>query len=172
MLEKRDALPPSEAERLSQLVQENVIKSAMFQSANVVGAYSAIGSEVRTDMVMTAAKSQGKTLALPRIEGDKMLFYEMTSPDDLVKGKYGIKEPLPKRLVKTVDIVLVPGVAFDNSGFRIDYNKNYYDRFLSQRPALFSVGVCYSFQVLPGLPQSRFDRRLDSLVTDNGFVYF
>jgi 5-formyltetrahydrofolate cyclo-ligase len=171
-LQKRNSLPLPEADRLAGLAQKHVVDSDYFQSARAVGAYFAIGSEVRLDWLIKTAQSQGKTVALPRIEGNLVLFYEITSLDDLAVGQFGIKEPLPKKPVKELDLLLVPGVAFDKDGYRIGYGKGYYDRFLSTGKVLFSMGVCYSFQLLPKLPQSRYDIRLDSLATDNGVLYF
>jgi 5-formyltetrahydrofolate cyclo-ligase len=89
----------------------------------------------------------------------------------LTEGKFGIKEPLPAAPpVDGIDLVLVPGVAFDLKGCRIGYGKGYYDRFLSMQHS-FSMGLAYSFQVVDELPRGRFDRRIASIATESGISY-
>ena len=169
MLDRRNSLAAGQMEEQSRLVQEHVISSKEFAHAKVIGAYYAIGSEVRTGMIMDAAVAQGKKVALPRTEGDRMIFHEMAS--ELAEGKFGIKEPLATAPpVDGIDLVLVPGVAFDLKGCRIGYGKGYYDRFLSMQHS-FSMGLAYSFQVVDELPRGRFDRRIASIATETGISY-
>jgi 5-formyltetrahydrofolate cyclo-ligase len=170
MLERRNGLATDDVEKMSRLVQEHVIGSKEFASARTVGAYYAAGSEVRTSLVIEAAKRAGKKVALPRIEGDHMVFYEYTG--ELAEGRFGIKEPVPRSAAVNddIDLVLVPGLAFDRKGCRIGYGKGYYDRFLSMRHS-FSMGLAYSFQVVDELPRGRFDRRILSVATEEGVLY-
>ncbi|AIC15089.1 putative 5-formyltetrahydrofolate cyclo-ligase [Nitrososphaera viennensis EN76] len=155
------------------LVQESAVQSKEFEKAQVVGAYYPKGSEVRTALLIGIAKEQGKKVALPRTEGNDMRLYEYEPADKLVPGKFGIMEPAPKkRLVERVDLLLVPGVAFDRKGCRIGYGKGYYDRFISEGGASFSMGLAYSIQIVDELPRGRFDRKLGALATENGLLYF
>lgn len=154
------------------LVQESVVQSKEFEKAQVVGAYYPKGSEVRTALLMGIATEQGKKVALPRTEGYYMRFFEYEPADKLVEGKFGIMEPEPKKLVEHVDLLLVPGVAFDRKGCRIGYGKGYYDRFISEGRASFSMGLAYSIQLVSELPKGRFDRKLGALATENGILYF
>lgn len=154
------------------LVQESVVQSKEFEKAQVVGAYHPKGSEVRTALLIGIAKEQGKKVALPRMEGCDMRFFEYEPADDLVEGRFGIMEPAPKKLVGHVDLLLVPGVAFDRKGCRIGYGKGYYDRFISEGRASFSMGLAYSIQLVNELPRGRFDRKMGALATENGILYF
>lgn len=171
MLERRNGLATGDIERMSRLVQEHVIASKEFASARIIGAYYATGSEVRTSLVIEAARSAGKKVALPRIEGDHMAFYEYAA-GELAEGRFGIMEPLPTAppAGDYIDLVLVPGLAFDRKGCRIGYGKGYYDRFLSMRHS-FSMGLAYLFQVVDELPRGRFDRRILSVATEEGILY-
>lgn len=159
-------------EQQSVLVQERVAQSKEFEKALVVGAYYPKGSEVRTALVIGIAKEEGKKVALPRTEDYNMRFFEFEPADKLVEGKFGILEPMPIKPVKQVDLLLVPGVAFDLMGSRIGYGKGYYDRFISEGGASFSMGLAYSIQVVNKLPIGRFDRRLGALATENAILYF
>lgn len=146
-----------------------MIKSKEFRSANVIGAYFATRSEVRTDLIIAQARKLKKKVTLPRTEGDLIKFYEMT--DKLTLGRFGIMEPFPLSLAGEMDLLVVPGVAFDRKGYRVGYGKGYYDRFLSESKA-FSVGLAYDLQVVDILPRGAHDQKLDALATESGIIYF
>jgi 5-formyltetrahydrofolate cyclo-ligase len=172
MLEKRNSLTLEEATKLGTLAQKNVIETQEFQSALSIGLYYPLGSEVRTDMIAQSARGQKKKVFLPRTEGNMIKFYEYNTGDELTKGRFGVMEPVPNGLTVALDLVVIPGVVFDAKGCRIGYGKGFYDRFLAQERATFSMGLAYSFQVVDGLPRGRFDRRLGALATDEGVMYF
>ncbi len=173
MLEKRNGLDAQEIARRSKCIQEFLINSKEFQSANVVGAYHAFGSEVKTDLVIEHAKALGKNVALPSVEGEDLTFYELSSGKYLVKGRFGIMEPLPYGPIDRIDLLVVPGIAFDKQGYRLGYGKGYYDKFLAKKKVLFSIGLAYSFQLLDNglLPSGEHDKRLDAIATEDGITY-
>lgn len=162
----------ADVEKYSALVQQNIIHSKEFAQAKTVGAYFPKGSEVRTGLLMSTARKHGKRVALPKTEGYYMHFYEYGPDDDLVEGRFGIMEPAPVKPVEKVDLLLVPGVAFDRKGCRIGYGKGYYDRFIAAGQAGFSIGLAYSFQVVQELPRGRFDQSLNAVATESGILYF
>ena len=170
MLEKRDALDAKDAARRSKSVQEFLLNSKEFKSAKVVGAYHAFGSEVRTDLIIERARALAKTIALPSVEGESLAFYELSSGKYLVKGRFGIMEPLPYGPVDRMDLLVVPGVAFDKKGYRLGYGKGYYDKFLAKKKVT-SIGLGYSFQLLESLPRGKYDKRLDAIATEDGVHY-
>lgn len=170
MLERRNGLDPGEIARLSNHIQEFVTESKEFKSARVVGAYYAFGSEVKTDLILERAKALSKKVALPSVEGTSLAFYELSSGKYLVKGRFGIMEPLPYGPVDKIDLLVVPGIAFDKQGYRLGYGKGYYDKFLAGK-SVFSIGLGYSFQLLDGLPRGEYDKRLDAIATEQGIHY-
>lgn len=147
-----------------------MIGSKEFKSAKVVGAYYAFGSEVKTDLILEKAKALGKKVALPSAEGESLTFYELSSGKYLVKGRFGIMEPLPYGPVDRMDLLVVPGIAFDKKGYRLGYGKGYYDKFLAKK-SVFSIGLAYSFQLLGSLPKAKYDKRLDAIATEGGIHY-
>jgi 5-formyltetrahydrofolate cyclo-ligase len=170
MLGRRNRLGQGEIIKLSKRVQEFVIRSKEFKSAQVVGAYYAFGSEVKTDLILEKAKALGKKVALPSVEGTSLTFYELSSGKYLVKGRFGIMEPLPYGPVDRMDLLVVPGIAFDNKGYRLGYGKGYYDKFLAKK-SIFSIGLAYSFQLLESLPRGKYDKKLDAIATEEGIHY-
>ena len=169
MLAKRDGLMPAQISRLSRAAQESIIRSKEFRTAGCVGAYFAFGSEVRTDLLISEVKKLGKTVALPRVEGQNISFYQYLDSNHLVKGRFGIMEPLPQIRVKGIDLLVVPGIAFDRRGYRLGYGKGYYDRFLSENPTI-SIGLAYSIQLVENIPHRSHDRRMDAIAAEDGIV--
>lgn len=172
MLEKRNALAAGDVERHSRFIQEHVIRSKEFQSAMVVATYFAFGSEVRTNLIIEQARKLGKMVALPSVEGNRIAFYEMSSGKHLVTGRFGMMEPLPYGPVDAINLLVVPGIAFDRKGYRLGYGKGYYDRFLSGKRGIFSIGLAYNFQLLESLPHGKHDKKLDAVATEEGVLCF
>jgi 5-formyltetrahydrofolate cyclo-ligase len=170
MLERRNRLTCQEIAKRSKSIQGFVINSKEFLQAKVVGAYFALGSEVTTELIIKRAKTVGKKIALPRVEEDNIIFYELSSIKSLIRGRFGIMEPPPYGQMSDIDILVVPGIAFDKKGNRLGYGKGYYDRLLSSKRT-FSIGLAYSFQLLENLPYDRYDKRLDAIASEDGLHY-
>jgi 5-formyltetrahydrofolate cyclo-ligase len=170
MIEERNRLNASEITKRSKVVQELVINSKKFHLSKVVGAYFAFGSEARTDIIIERGGMLGKKIALPRVIEDEIIFYELSSSKELIRGAFGIMEPPPHNRVNTIDLLIVPGIAFDKKGYRLGYGKGYYDRLLSGK-RIFSIGLAYSFQLLENLPHDRNDKRLDAIASEDGIHY-
>ena len=170
MLERRNRLNPQEISKRSKSIQEFVINSNEFQPAKVVGTYFAFGSEVTTELIIERAKILGKKIALPRVEEDRITFYELSSTKSLIRGRFGIMEPLPYGKMSEIDILVVPGIAFDKKGNRLGYGKGFYDRLLLTKRT-FSIGLAYSFQLLENLPHDLYDKRLDAIASEDGIHY-
>lgn len=167
----RNKLNSPEVAKRSKAIQEFVINAEEFQQAKVVGAYFAIGSEVMTELIIGRAKILNKKIALPRVEEDKIAFYELPLTNTLVKGKFGIMEPPPYKPMDTMDILVVPGIAFDKNGNRLGYGKGFYDRLLADKRTKFSIGLAYSFQLVEILPYDLYDKRLDAIASEDGIHY-
>ena len=170
MLEMRNRLNHPEIAKKSKTIQEFVIKSKEFESAKVVGTYYALGSEVTTELIIKRATILGKKIALPRVEEDKITFYELSSMKSLIRGRFGILEPSPYEQMSDIDILIVPGIAFDKKGNRLGYGMGFYDRLLSCKRT-FSIGLAYSFQLLENLPHDKYDKRLDAIASEDGIHY-
>lgn len=109
-------------------------------------------------------------IVLPCVIDDENLeLRHYTGPHDLeVRGKYHIPEPVGPLFTDyaSIDLALIPGMAFDAFGHRLGRGKGYYDRLLSH-PAFASIpkiGVCYDFQLLPAVPSLPHDCMMDSLI--------
>lgn len=149
----------------------------VFKRASVIAGFYPIKSEVNLIPLLAQSLAEGKALLLPRCQADGTLtFHQVKRLPDLVPGTYGIPEPSPHSPVAApalIDLILVPGLAFDRGGFRIGYGKGYYDRFLPLlRGDCVTCGVAYSLQLADDLPTDPFDLPVQLLVTERGAKKF
>lgn len=105
---------------------------------------------------------------------DEIAFHLVTDPTTLEKGSYRIPEPNPQVhppvSPEDIDLVLVPGLAFDLRGNRLGQGAGYYDRFLSLIPTTPMIGVTFGSQLLPQVPAEPHDRTMAYLATDRGTI--
>jgi 5-formyltetrahydrofolate cyclo-ligase len=130
-------------------------------------AYWSMDDEVHThDFVL---KFLGKKqIILPVVKGDVLELKEFTSKTNMMIGEsYGIKEPEgePFNEIDKIDLIIVPGVAFDVKNNRLGRGKAYYDNLLIKTRAL-KVGVCFDFQLLNSVPVEEHDVKMDLVITD------
>lgn len=176
LLARRQALAPDVRERCSHAAQEALIGSAAFAAANQILIYIAFRGEVGTERIARAAVAAGKGLVLPRVVKEPrglVLHAYSGDPATLAPGAYGIMEPRPAWPVLApaeVDLVVVPGVAFDRSGGRLGYGGGYYDRLLPGLRHARLVGLAFECQVVDRLPHDPHDMSVDGLATELGYT--
>jgi 5-formyltetrahydrofolate cyclo-ligase len=161
--------------RLSLLIQARFLDSAAYRQAGSIGLYSPMLNEVQTELVARRCLADGKRLSYPRIKGGGLEFVAVSGLGELAPGTYGIPEPTGEALVPypELELLVVPGVAFDLSGHRLGYGKGYYDRTLARCVAFLErVGFAYEFQVVEQLPADPHDCRLTRLVTEQRILRF
>jgi 5-formyltetrahydrofolate cyclo-ligase len=112
--------------------------------------------------------SNCKQIVLPAIQGDKMIIKTYSSTNLMKISLLGISEPdLDEIFNGKIDVVIVPGIAFDTLKNRLGRGKGYYDRFL-ERNNLLKIGICFDFQLLETVPYSVLDVKMDIIVTPGG----
>ena len=112
------------------------------------------------------------TVALPRVMGNDMMFYKIDSvKEHLEKSKFGIEEPKANSEnyidVKSIDLVIVPGVCFDTEKNRVGFGKGFYDRFLRNHN-ISTIAICFDEQILKHekIPTSPFDVQVEKIITE------
>ena len=118
-------------------------------------------------------RSRGTTVALPRIEGDHVVPVVATPCAGMSATSFGAMEPAEGRVldVAELDLVVVPGVAFDRSCGRVGYGGGYYDRLLGERRAgAAAIAIAFGLQVVDRVPSGAVDRRLDGVVTETEVI--
>lgn len=149
-----------------------------YQRARTAMFYVDVRTEVRTRQDLATALAHGKTIVVPwcNDQGELELFW-LESMEDLALGMYKILEPkpelrhLPERQVdvKSLDIVMVPGVAFTREGARMGHGKGYYDKLLEHaRPDAPLVALAFECQLFPEIPTQSHDVFMDKIITEKG----
>ncbi len=178
MIRARQALSPDLRSELSRRAQEALTGTRWFRSAKTLLLYLPIRGEVETEGIARTARSAGKGLVLPRVQQEPRKLWLHAWVGEPVPGAYGIREPAagwPLVEPGAIDLVVVPGVAFDRSGGRLGYGGGYYDRTLllirAANPGARFVGLAFTLQVVAALPREEHDIPLDGLVTEDGMAY-
>lgn len=147
------------------LIQERIVKEPLFNTAKTVLLYYALPDEVQTDTFIEQWGDK-KQLLLPTVIGDHLILKRYQGKSSLKKGAYNIWEPigLPFNDLSKIDLVLVPGVAFDYNKNRLGRGKGYYDRLLKNLTCPF-WGIAYDFQLLEAIPSEIHDIKMDKIIT-------
>jgi len=172
-LARRDSIPLPVRKVKDAAIAGRLLSLDKFADARTVLFYASFRSEAATGEIIRKALDMGKTVLLPRVFAEEaaLRLFEIKSTNELRPGYMGIPEPdaLEERLmdIGEVDLVVVPGAAFDERGFRLGYGKGYYDRLLAvegRRPYL--VALAYEEQMLASIPAEAHDIGVDVVVTD------
>ena len=161
----------------SAAIAERLTNSEQWSTARGVAAFVGVGLEVDTLPIIECAQRQGKRLLLPRcLSSTTLEFAEYSQHDVLENGRFGIPEPMadrPGESLRGIDLVLVPGLAFDCFGGRLGKGAGYYDRVLAPldrqaRPALLGLG--FALQITQRVPMTTLDVCLDAVVTESAWI--
>jgi 5-formyltetrahydrofolate cyclo-ligase len=172
MLKKRNSFSNDILKEMGHMIQAKVMEMDEFAMAETVGAYCSIGTEVNTMHIIRAVLEMKKKLALPKVRGESIYFAEVRDIErDLERGQYKIMEPKDHcAKTETMDLILIPGIAWDMHGHRLGYGKGYYDRYLSNINAS-SIGLAYDFQVLESIPHDKDDFNVKMIVTEKRVIH-
>lgn len=172
IMARRNKLSQLEVDTLSQQVCRRLEELQPLQRAQVIMGFSSIRNEVNLSPLLQKLQNQGRTILLPRVEGDSLQAVEFRPGEDMGRGSFGIREPLGEPFtVDKIDVVIVPGLVFDAGGYRLGYGKGYYDRFLPRlNRQCFKCGICYEFQVVDNVYPYSGDIPVHWIVTDHSEI--
>jgi 5-formyltetrahydrofolate cyclo-ligase len=172
ILYKRNSLSESEIINNSKIISIRVIATQEYQSSKSIGVYYPIGSEVNTFDIIKHSIDNKKDVGLPRvIDSTKIEFFKVIEDSfekiKFTKGKYGVFEnSMSTTSIDQMDLLIIPGIAFDLQGNRIGYGKGYYDRLLSSRKAKYVIGLAFETQVINEIPNNDYDIPVNIIITE------
>ncbi len=169
MKRQKLALTPEARMRLSLDICQSVESLPEFKTAQYVLLYHALPDEVDTAPMLTRWLGR-KQLFLPIVKGDDLVIAPY-DPSMMKQGAYGIWEPDETNAVSPslIDLIIVPGVAFDQSRNRLGRGKGYYDRLLTGTTA-HKVGIAYDLQLLDSIPAEAHDIPMNRIVTEHHII--
>ena len=163
MRERKRAVPMEEKLRRSDAILHRLEELPLFREARVVLLYWSMSDEVQTHRFVERWYRE-KTVLLPCVDGDELRLRRYTGPDCMVEGpQFGISEPTGPEWtdLAAVDLIVVPGVAFDRQGNRMGRGRGFYDRLLKSTPNAVKCGVAFDFQLLDEIPTEPHDVKMD-----------
>ncbi len=162
--------PDARAEKSARLCAA-IADSAAWRNAQTVAIFAPQMRE--PDVELLWMHVGGKSFAYPRVVEGRLDLFRVESLHELAPGAFGLREPLAKIehavAPESLDLILVPGVAFTRNGERLGRGGGFYDRLLASLPAhTCKIGVCFDAQILPEFPVESHDQRVDFLATETG----
>lgn len=130
--------------------------------------YSSLPSEPYTHELINTLSGQGIKVLLPKVlNGTEMEFRMYEGEDKVSTGPFGIIEPTTPKVTDfdDVNLIVIPGMAFDRQGHRMGKGKGYYDRFLSALPHhIYRLGICFDYQIRENIPHDEYDIPMDAVI--------
>jgi 5-formyltetrahydrofolate cyclo-ligase len=152
----------------SRKIGDRIRQLSVYQEASSILVYFSHRNEVSLYPLIEDAWKQGKQVSLPSMEQNTIVPRLFTSPAELELGSFRILEPnatCEKVKKSQIDVVLVPGVAFDQKRYRLGFGKGHYDRFFATLPAVFKCGIAYDEQIVEAIDVENHDIPMDILIT-------
>jgi len=154
ILAKRLALSEQVLAAYATSLIQQIKAHPLYQEAKVVGLFSAIKHEPDLSPLL----KDSKIWLLPKVSGDNLIYVRYLSQSLLIKSELGILEPQGlKDESSSLDLVIIPGIAFDTKGNRIGFGKGYFDRFLSSHQLPYLIGVAFPFQMQKQIKTTKSD---------------
>ena len=172
ILKKLHDISAKEKERKVEELKEKLFLLEEFKKAKCVMFYVSKHYEVNTHKMIDESIAMGKKVVVPiTLKEEKMLRPSELKDrkKELVKSHYGIHQPREKHIrpvsPEEVNVMIVPGIAFDKSGHRLGHGGGYYDMFLEKAPpGIFTVGLAFDFQLVDELPRYDTDIPVDKVI--------
>ena len=162
-------------DEVSQAIVDRFMQLPEYQQAKTVMFYVDVRTEVRTRQALPAALASGKRIVVPYCVDGELELFHLESMDELELGMYRILEPkaelrgmaAKQTPVEELDLVMVPGVAFDRRGGRTGHGKGYYDKLLEHAlPKTPLIALAFECQLFPEIPMQDHDIFMDKVVTE------
>ena len=173
LIKKRNDLNSNKMKQFSSIISDKIINNCYFQKASNILAYIPCRNEVDIRDVIEKAWQLNKRIIIPKTDLiEKQIYpYLINSWQELELGNYQLLEPtIDKKKpfpITDIEVVLIPGVAFDKNGYRLGYGGGFYDRFFSNyQTNFYKIGIAYDFQIFNQLPVLKHDFPVDEIITE------
>ena len=175
ILALRNALPRAKVELMSRNICRRFARLPVVQDCSSVMIFLSFGSEINTDYLIQWLWKQKKKVFVPlcKPETRAMDILSIATFADVEPGYFGIREPkkslCPPVAKESIDLVVVPAVAFDRRGYRVGYGGGYYDRFLAGMDVP-RIGLAFSCQIVAEVPVDTHDLAVQGIVTEQEYL--
>lgn len=175
-LHRREELTSKERTRLSQRIVDSTARWIQREGFDAVMLYLNMRSEVETTGLLEGLLNSGKQVCAPVVDTEPLGLTprRIQSPrTELVRHPYGMLEPnatCPIFPTEHLQLIVVPGIAFDRKGYRLGYGKGFYDRFLVKCPQAVTIGLAYQVQLVEDTFPQAWDVPIQHIFTETGVI--
>jgi 5-formyltetrahydrofolate cyclo-ligase len=166
--QQRLNISPRVYEHKSRVITQTLENRPIFHHAKKIMAYLSNSEEVHTHQLILDCLEKGREIFVPKVIGDRLAICRLHDWKDLRKGEFGILEPcrmLDHYHPAEMDLIIVPGIAFDKKGHRIGYGKGFYDKLLKDTSG-YKIGLAFEEQIVESIPAEAHDIPLDLIISD------
>lgn len=168
ILSQRKKITPEEWQEKSRQIYQRVTAHPLFLAADEVYCYVNYNQEADTARLIQKCWKLGKKTAVPKVLGDQMEFFYITSFDELEEGYYHIMEPVTKETACAAEaLVIMPGAAFDEECHRIGYGGGFYDKYLEKHPEYHRLAIAFEMQITGHVPADTYDIKPEVIITED-----
>ena len=181
VLDLRNSIDKNSLDSFSQAIEEKLGQLGEVKNAQRIMCFVSFGSEVHTHQLIKRWISEAKSVSVPCLQklpdGNKTMHAVHINDFSALRarGSFGILEPeleystiIPP---EELDLIIVPGTAFDIKGNRMGYGGGFYDRFLKQtKDDCIKIGICFDFQIFDSIPYQDYDIPVDLIVTEKRMI--
>ena len=172
----RNNLSQREIRRKSNQIKKKLLETDEFKQAYCIAFYVSYNNEVHTHDMIKDSLVNRKQVVVPvtNKENKCLLLSKLERWNELEVGAYGILEPMKQHVkeisIGIIDIIIVPGVVFDEYGHRIGHGMGYYDDLLKTSLNAVHIGLAFEFQIVDALPAEEQDVPVDKIVTEKRII--
>lgn len=169
--ERKKLLSKNDKDLQSEKIFSSVVNSSVYKNAQTILLYWSMDDEVPTQNFILS-NYETKTILLPCVVGDDLVLRKFSGMQSMKAGEqFGILEPTGEVFsdYENIDLMIIPGVAFDRERRRIGRGRGFYDRLLSVNQNK-KMGICFDCQFVEEVPVEDFDVKMDFVVTPNEFI--
>ena len=177
LLIKRKELPKTEVKMKSCQIQHRLFSSPWYRTAQTILFYVSYDNEVNThDMIQESLKN-GKTVIVPKadVQNKTLCLSKLLRWDDLSPGAYSILEPRDSSIhevpISSIELLIIPGIGYDQHGNRIGHGMGYYDRLLKNTVQAHSIGLAFECQLIESIPVEEHDEKVQMIVTEDRSIH-
>lgn len=176
LIEKRKKMSKKEVLEKSKQIKKLLFEIDEFKKASTILFYVSYGNEVYTHDMVKECLSNRKKVVVPFTdkENRRLILSKLGSWSDLAKGAYNILEPKKEKIdevsIFDIDLIIVPGVGFDEHGCRMGHGVGYYDDLLKDSTNMVHIGLAFEKQIVDRIPTEKHDASMDKIITEKRII--
>lgn len=176
LIKTRKNLSQEEVLEKSKIIKNKLFKMKDFKQASTILFYVSYDNEVYTHEMIKEQLTNSKIIVVPIADKKcrRLILSKLENWNDLTVGAYSILEPKKERInevnIDSIDLILVPGLGFDEKGRRIGHGKGYYDNLLKNSNQALYIGLAFECQIVKHIPTEKHDIPIDKIVTEKRII--